>query len=49
MIAVPAYLAPFANNIRTTKEAVSFDIKCTCGCISFRLVQNSYTTEEKRY
>ena len=48
MVAVPAYLAPFANNIRTTKEAVSFDIKCTCGCISFRLVQNSYTAEEKK-
>ncbi len=48
MTAVPAYLAPFANNIRTAKEAVSFDMKCTCGCVSFRLVQNSCTAEEKK-
>ena len=48
MIAVPAYLSPFADNIRTTKEAISFDIKCTCGCASFRLAKNSHTVEEKK-
>ena len=48
MIAVPAYLSPFADNIRTTKEAISFDIKCTCGCASFRLAKNSHTVEENK-
>jgi len=48
MIAVPAYLAPFAENISTAKETVSFDIRCTCGCASFQLVKNSHTAEEKK-
>ncbi|MBR6430313.1 MAG: hypothetical protein IKS27_03785 [Oscillospiraceae bacterium] len=48
MIAVPAYLTSFADSIRTAKETLSFDIKCTCGCGSFKLVKNSHTAEEKK-
>ena len=48
MAAVPDYLAPYAYNIRTTRQTVAFDIQCTCGCASFGLLQNSRTEEEIR-
>lgn len=48
MIAVPDYLVPFASNVKPTKDAVCFDIQCTCGCRSFELAKNSCTAEEKK-
>lgn len=48
MIAVPEYLLPYAHRTKIVKEAVSFDLECTCGCSDFALLKNSFTAEEER-
>lgn len=48
MIAVPNYMKPYADNVKIKKENVAFSLKCSCGCESFRLMQNVYTDEENR-
>ena len=47
MIAVPEYFLPYAHRTKIVKEAVSFDLECTCGCSDFALLKNSFTAEEK--
>ena len=48
MISVPAYIEPFADNVKINKDMVSFSLKCKCGCESLRLARNNYTDEESR-
>ena len=48
MIGVPDYISPYAHDIRTAKDGVSFGIQCTCGCRTLALLKNTFSAEEKR-
>ena len=48
MTGVPDYISPFAYDIKTTKDEVSFRVQCTCGCRTFALRKNTFSAEEKR-
>lgn len=48
MIEVPEYLNQYVSEKKQKDTQLSFKIKCTCGCETFSILQNSYTKDEKR-
>ncbi|MBR3974653.1 MAG: hypothetical protein IKJ88_02210 [Clostridia bacterium] len=48
MIPVPDYLKQYAVAEEQKGNLLSFNLRCTCGCESFSVLEKSYTDEEKR-
>lgn len=44
---IPAYLRPYATNADIGKHAITFRVKCSCGCDRIQLVERALTPAEK--
>ncbi len=43
---LPSYISPIASNVKETKNKIQFELRCKCGCNTFKLYKNKETPEE---
>lgn len=45
---MPPHLEEVAQNIKRTKDSVTFDVQCKCGCKHFHIYEHVYSEDEQQ-